>query len=434
MIDPQFETTLDLAARAATMVPIGEKVRPDEKSVLERRRSGARLAGDDIDLLTLTESDGVLRWNRGVGITLPSARRAGYRAGLPAEIVKQFKFEKLETNRVGSFLADLDNKLTPLRGLRQFHDGVLQKDAGPIPRKGGAKILLFIHGTFSRGDVFFEHFLSTTHGKSLLERAAGYDAVYAFDHPTLSVSPVLNAVDLARLFADSNADIDVVCHSRGGLVCRWWLEVFHRPRAQNINAFFVGSPFGGTSLASAGKLRHALDLLTNVARVITAAGDAPSAAVSLMTVVTGLLRVMSSLGGLAAQSPLVDVAIAMVPGLNAQAPDNQELARLSGGSRPKGVRYLAVQSDFQPDGPRWRFWRYFMQREQLAAKVASLVFEAANDLVVDTSSMTKLGAPALDPADIEDFGQSRDVHHLNYFLQQRTCTFIDDHLSVPRLS
>ena len=53
-----------------------------------------------------------------------------------------------------------------------------------------------------------------------------------------------------------------------------------------------------------------------------------------------------------------------------------------------------------------------------------------NDLVVDTSSMTTLGAPNLAEDCIEHFGDSPDVHHLNYFLQQRTCDFIMKRLNI----
>ena len=53
-----------------------------------------------------------------------------------------------------------------------------------------------------------------------------YDRVLFFEHPTLSVSPVINALELGRALAGSSGQIDVIAHSRGGLVVRWWLEAF----------------------------------------------------------------------------------------------------------------------------------------------------------------------------------------------------------------
>ncbi|WUI60523.1 hypothetical protein OG774_22620 [Actinomycetospora sp. NBC_00405] len=53
-----------------------------------------------------------------------------------------------------------------------------------------------------------------------LERA--YDGrIIAFDHPTASVPPEQNAKALLRLIPDDvHLELDIVCHSRGGLVAR----------------------------------------------------------------------------------------------------------------------------------------------------------------------------------------------------------------------
>jgi hypothetical protein len=44
-----------------------------------------------------------------------------------------------------------------------------------------------------------------------------------------------------------------------------------------------------------------------------------SCSVPLLTVVTGLLRVLSSVTSLAAKTPVLDAALAMIPGLAAQS-------------------------------------------------------------------------------------------------------------------
>jgi len=433
MTDLIFSSALDTAIRKAGMVPNGERLL-GEPEVRETRRGGRRLSTDPVSLLSLTESDGVLRWNTGsAAIPMPAAGRRGtLRRASMGDVVKEFKFQKLSSNQVGIFLSNLDNELTPQRGLRPFQKNILgPATTAPPPKKG--KILLFIHGTFSRGDIFFEHFGTESHGQKLLKKFSQYDAVYSFDHPTVSVSPILNALDLSQFFADSGADIDVICHSRGGLVCRWWLEVFHNWKAnQKISAVLVGSPLGGTSLAAAGRLRHALDFLTNIARVLGAGAALGSTAVPLLALVTGLLRVITSIGGAMSNTPLVDAAVAMIPGLNSQAmvTTNEEMLRLSNRQRRGNINYFAVTSNFQPVDPQWRFWRYFVNPTTGASALASLVFDGPNDLVVDTSSMTTLGAPNLDLHDIEHFGDSPDVHHLNYFLQKRTCDFIIDRLKL----
>jgi pimeloyl-ACP methyl ester carboxylesterase len=433
MNDLLFSNALNEATRKAGMVPNGERLL-GEQSVPFGRRGGRRLSSDPIELLSLTENDGVLRWNSGsAAIPMPaSGRRGTARRSFDGAIVNEFKFQKLSSNQVGTFLSQLDGDLTPQRGLRPFEkNGLGAATSAPPPKRG--RILLFIHGTFSRGDIFFEHFVKEPHGQKLLKKFGNYDAVYAFDHPTVSVSPILNALDLSRLFADTEADIDVICHSRGGLVCRWWLEIFHNWKPnQKISAVLVGSPLGGTSLAAAGKLRHALDFLTNIARVLGVGATLGSAAVPLLALVTGLLRVITSISGTMSNTPLVDAAVAMIPGLNAQAmvTTNEEMLRLSNRPRRTDINYFAVTSNFQPIDPQWRFWRYFVQPTIGASALTSLVFEGPNDLVVDTQSMTSLGAPNLAAIDIEDFGDSPEVHHLNYFLQKRTCEFIATRLKI----
>ena len=82
-----------------------------------------------------------------------------------------------------------------------------------------------------------------------------YDAVIAFDHPTLATGPDENVDWLARWLAEvpSEVTFDVVAHSRGGLVGRVLAE-----RAADVglsgkvtvrNFVMVASPNAGTVLA-----------------------------------------------------------------------------------------------------------------------------------------------------------------------------------------
>jgi len=54
-----------------------------------------------------------------------------------------------------------------------------------------------------------------------------------------------------------------------------------------------------------------------------------------------------------------------------------------------------------------------------------VIFDGANDLVVDTSSMGQLGLSSTNAkARTLDFGTSETVHHLNYFQQKETFQFL----------
>ena len=66
-----------------------------------------------------------------------------------------------------------------------------------LPTDRPARILLFIHGTFSSTIGSFGPLGSTPWGEKFLEACwANYDAVIGFDHATLSEDPLANAVEL----------------------------------------------------------------------------------------------------------------------------------------------------------------------------------------------------------------------------------------------
>ena len=259
--------------------------------------------------------------------------------------------------------------------------------------------------------------------------------VLAYEHATLSVSPILNALELKRAFAESRAKVDVVCHSRGGLVVRWWLEVLDTERLRDARVVFVGAPLHGTSLAAPNRLRHALDLLTNAAFALGNGGQVLSAAIPWLAAVGGILRVFAAGTGALSKTPLVDATLAMIPGLAGQARTNNnfELEGLAAGSARVPPGYRFVVSNYQPvaAGDRWKFWTYYTQLGAAAADAtADFVFNCENDLVVDTPSMTQLAGAlsATDKEQILDFSLAHTVHHLNYFDQPKMYAFIEQTL------
>lgn len=415
---------------------------PGETSIAQRRRAGRRreTIDDGVGVMTLTETDGVLRWELGTGLhdeRTPAhrLRRRGPRrdvGGTPDTIHDQFKFERLASSQVGEWLESLDRRLTPPRGLRVLGDAGFT--AGPLPTKG--RLLLLVHGTFSNGDNFVTELQATPNGREFMARARRrYDAVLSFDHPTISVDPMLNAIDLSRALAATSASIDVVAHSRGGLVARSYLEWFDRSPQNGRKLVLVGSPLGGTSLAAPPRLRAALDFLSNIARVLSIGASAIPGGNALFLASAGLLRVIASFTGLAGSIPLLDAAVAMIPGLCAQSRvgNNAGLKRLQLADRAP-IEYSAIVSNFEPEEIGWKFWRVFNSPGKRAADWgADLVFDGPNDLVVDTASMTYLSdALAITGKDrLLDFGTTSEVHHLNYFRQRRALEFIASRFAIP---
>lgn len=416
-----------------------EMLGPKPSSSAAGPSRGLRDRSEDPNRLTLSlhEQDGILRWQ--ISSPAESGRQpAGMRArggvGQNGSELLRREFTKLGVNEISKYLESLDDRLNPIggRGLRSWlPDQNKLVDANPLPDEG--RFLLIVHGTFSKSDHLLDDLKSTETGRKFLSRAAEhYDRVLTFDHPTLSVSPMINALDLVAALGTTHAEIDIVCHSRGGLVCRWWMEVFDREPLRRKRAVFVASPLSGTSLASPPQLKAGLNLLANYSKLLGVA----AIAVPFAAAPAALLRVIGSIVGVGAKLPFLDAAVAMIPGLSGQSRVGNcyELQRLNRGKLPKPPTYFFVRSNFQSERPGWKIWKYITEGKQRAADLATdlLVFKGDNDLVVDTESMIELpDRPTLTNPPLLDFGTTAEVHHTNYFTQPKTVEFIENVLEIP---
>ncbi len=402
----------------------------DEPLIRDVRRRGRRGVPDTVVTLTLVEDDGVLYWRDRTLLPALSGRRAR-RGGqlISGEIVTQRRFEMLPPDMVNASLQQLDNRFSAPRGLRKLVNGQWAPAVGPFT----GRTLLLVHGTFSNNDHFLDELKATAHGQQFIARAQQhYTQVLAFDHPTLAIGPLFNAIELARLLAGSTHDVDVVAHSRGGLVTRWWLEALGGGVGERARAVLVGSPIAGTSLAAGPRIRGGLNLLTNYGTVLEKAMGLIGAANPFLAAPAAVLRILLSVTGLVAKLPIADAAVAMIPGLFAQARigNNGEIARLRAGPAVRAINYFAVRSNFEPKDEGWKFWRYF-RKTTLVDPLADIVFDGENDLVVDTDSMTDFGASGVKLVATWNFKTNPDVHHVNYFRQRETIDFIAKSLQVP---
>lgn len=421
-------------------VDVGPKV-TNMPGVVEmrRRRMSDVASGDDAGYLTLVQGDdGLLDWQIDAGPSRYPVRRAARRGLFDAQPIDQVAFKPVQGSDVAAYLAKLDRGFNDRYGLFDL-DGKRVDTVSPDGR-----VLLIIHGTFSKCDAIVGQLnaMPDGTGRQLLAAArAKYKQVMVFEHPTLAVGPLLNALDLARAFAGSTAQVDIICHSRGGLVTRWWLEVLSRQIAANARVIFCGAPMMGTGLASPYRLRTALKMLTNMVSVMQNVAELAALAVPLFAVVQGLMALVASATSLLAKTPIADAAVAMVPGLAAMSrfgPDggdfisgNYELEKLSFGWSTPPTGYFSISSNFETEDPGWRFWRNF-RKENIADTATDWLFSGANDLVVDTDSMTRMASTVqiTDPARKLEYGTNSVVHHLNYFSQPRTVQFIRSSLGV----
>ncbi|MBW8844971.1 MAG: hypothetical protein JF607_08380 [Burkholderiales bacterium] len=438
----------EVGAQLDVAAPGGEAARAP---IQQRRRRGfdAR-AGDGRAAVRLLRDDGLLRW-----IYEPPVRQLGVQgrrswrafSADSRETVQRIAFPELGENAVTAGLVKLDRHLNPVLGeLGVPAEGLRRWDGGAwVPLPAGflaglkGRVLVLVHGTFSASAMYAKEFAATADGEALFARlndATGvYAAVLAFDHPTLSVAPWLNALALRDALATCAAELDFVGHSRGGLVISWLLRLAPELRARQ--ALLVGAPLAGTSLAAPDKLRQALDTLASfadaVAETASQAGKiAPPGLQPLALGVSGLACVLGKVLALGARTPLADAAVGLVPGLLAmgRVDNNLELAQLY--PLPVGADVRAIGGSFMPsevNEPLWKLWKRVTHlKGQAMYHGADLIFNQPNDLVVDSAAMNRLGDLTLAAPQWEDLGVSAQTHHTNYFQDLRVLNWLDGRL------
>jgi hypothetical protein len=290
-------------------------------------------------------------------------------------------------------------------GLRSFTPDDYNQEAGtPVtPQRfqelAAGRALLFVHGTFSRASSAFGA-LSRQTLEKLHEIYEG--RVFAFDHYTMSEDPIQNArwfID--HLPADLHLDLDIVCHSRGGLVSRIFAEkqagLPLGARTLNVGKIvFVAVPNAGTTLADSQYMGDFIDTYTNLLNFLPSNGATE--------ILEGLVTVVKMLA--------VGVLHGL-PGLQSMVPASGFLTQLN--TSPVGAdRYYALASDYTPTDPGFKAWA--------ANRLIDRVFKnAANDLVVPMLGVyDKNGSGYFPIAEKLVYGQADGISHTTYFGAPRT--------------
>jgi hypothetical protein len=265
-------------------------------------------------------------------------------------------------------------------------------------RKGRA--LLLIHGTFSTSQSGFGLLPDATLN-SLATLYAG--RVFAFDHPTLHHSPRENVQQLLGMLPpNTDLELDIVTHSRGGLVGRELTErqseydgEGHKVRVRR--AVFVAAPHRGTILTDSD---HGITMLDRYTNLFTELPD------NAFTITVEALFMVAKL--------LYHGACEALPGLRSMYPPGDYLRSLNAGMSHQ-TQYYALAADFKPTGASLlsRFgWA-------VADAVVDGVFGEPNDGVVPTRGSYELesavtGFP-IQPEQRVVFGKEDGIHHCNYF-------------------
>ena len=268
----------------------------------------------------------------------------------------------------------------------------------------GAPVLLFVHGTASSiGSGFRSLGGGRLDGGAVLGdtlgelRAAYQGQVFAFDHHTLSSDLAANAELFRSLWPEGGQrSVDIVTHSRGGLVARQLAASLGEPGAPLTprRIVYVATPNGGTTLANPGTVRQWIDRMTTMLNLFP---DGPwSVVTDSMASVLTVVRVVA--GG----------AIGGLPGLVAMDPAEGVIRDLP---VPADTEQYAISVDFEPAG---RLLHWLRGADLVVDKVFG---DRANDVVVPTDGVADVPARQLHvPAERRlELGKRSDIWHCSVF-------------------
>jgi CHAT domain/Lecithin:cholesterol acyltransferase len=289
--------------------------------------------------------------------------------------------------------------------------------------------LVFLHGTLSSTWGSFGELWSPERERELALFKSSYgDRILGFEHPTLTVSPLQNALDLANALP-AGATVHLISHSRGGLVgellCRSQARIAGRARAND--QFRPSDPFTADELALLGPQNRLLGQLNQALkrRALRIGRFARVACPALGTTLASerLDRWFSLIGSVASkalpQSPIAEVAsdigdfIAAVikertdpktlPGVEAMMPESQFIKLVNWPTAVVAGELYVIAGDLDPDA----WWA------KLLVWVTDRFYSGDHDLVVNTASMYG-GAKRTELAK-GSFFEGPAVNHFNYF-------------------
>jgi tetratricopeptide (TPR) repeat protein/pimeloyl-ACP methyl ester carboxylesterase len=158
-----------------------------------------------------------------VALTAPTGTRGGGRYFV--RLYRFFKGDAVTEAAVDAATSKIEGKLVAPDLLMRCRTPANLDEAGSLPE--GHRMLVLLHGTFSStvgsfgnlvpqgGTAFSGPWHQLVNAYSGTDRAS--TELFAFEHRTLSKSPLENAIDLVDQLP-RGAQIDLLSHSRGGLV------------------------------------------------------------------------------------------------------------------------------------------------------------------------------------------------------------------------
>ena len=283
---------------------------------------------------------------------------------------------------------------------------------GDWQRLASGRSLWFVHGTFVTSHTAFAGLPRDVFAR-LYDRYEG--RVAALDHHTLGYTPVENVAILKESMpAGLELPVDLISHSRGGLVARALAGQAGTDTPFDVRRLIhVATPNHGTALATPDNLVAFLDRVTTMVNLIP----------------DGLLDVVSTTltGVLLAVKVIATYGVTSSPGLGAMNGQGEFLANFN--ASPVDAEQYAIAADFTPSQGLLA-----LTGKGLQNMMVDRVFQgASNDLVVPTAGVYEADGDsdglAIPPERRMVLPTTRAVYHGLFFSQPDVATAIEGWLS-----
>ncbi|SHN12784.1 Esterase/lipase superfamily enzyme [Duganella sacchari] len=303
-----------------------------------------------------------------------------------------------------SMIEKIEEHNKPERLLSLRHGYGVAATPEELAASRGHKVLLLVHGVFSSIEGAF----ADVDLQPLLERYEG--RVFGYDHWTIAKTPQRNALDLLSLLPQDVAwEVDILCHSRGGLVVRSLLTQAMPDIVQARSGrfgkigtvMFVAAANQGSPLASPDEIQQFL----NAAALLASFSSGMA-----LDVVIGLARMVLSLGF-------------GRPSIQALASGSELIGKLD-----HGATLLTSASSYYA---RANFDYGHSALERTGALLSHTLMDSASDLIVPYANVL-LPQATPDDAHLLSFGtaeqKQNEVWHTEFFRQPATRAFLLQHL------
>jgi hypothetical protein len=272
-----------------------------------------------------------------------------------------------------------------------------------LPPGDTRRVLLYVHG-------FGSSIEGSGGGAFVPQLAASYDAVLGYDHPTVTFTPLENALRLLEMIPDDlRLEVDLVAHSRGGLVVRSLVELADwQEKLRPARLLTAGTPHAGTRLAEPERWDRLVSIgMTLGSWLATIGGGAFWVPKLLEFVLKAAAQGVFGLPGIGAMTPGSDFLTKL------NAPDARGL--------DDRVRYAAVTSTFAvSDIVQQGF------KQALGSLAAQAFMGVPNDMVVPTASATEIDVRSRVLAASQQLKVA--VDHGSYFRDPLAVEFIKQQL------